>query len=108
MAIALGGRPDESAKMVWSRGCIRLFVPELPERQRDSDLRLCPDSDHIAPQYGAVLLQQNRSIGHQKPVANGGADEPASLKRHVYSNTYIVNQQRQRDCSLGKSCCTAA
>jgi hypothetical protein len=22
MAIALGGRPDDSAKMVWSRGCI--------------------------------------------------------------------------------------
>jgi len=26
IAIALGARPDDSAKMVWSRGCIRLFV----------------------------------------------------------------------------------
>jgi hypothetical protein len=27
MAIGLGGLPDDNAKMVWSRGCIALFVP---------------------------------------------------------------------------------
>ncbi|WP_249137356.1 hypothetical protein [Bradyrhizobium tropiciagri] len=27
MAIALGGRPEDNAKMVWSRGCIAYFFP---------------------------------------------------------------------------------
>ncbi|WP_229185069.1 hypothetical protein [Bradyrhizobium oropedii] len=27
MAIALGGRPEDNAKMVWSRGCITYFFP---------------------------------------------------------------------------------
>jgi len=27
MAIALGGRPEDKAKMVWSRGCIAYFFP---------------------------------------------------------------------------------
>ena len=27
MAIALGGRPDDSAKMVWSRGCMAYLFP---------------------------------------------------------------------------------
>ncbi|WP_283806272.1 MULTISPECIES: hypothetical protein [Bradyrhizobium] len=27
MAIALGGRPEDKAKIVWSRGCIAYFFP---------------------------------------------------------------------------------
>ena len=34
-AIAAGGWPDEKAKMVCSRGCIGLFVPETLKRQRN-------------------------------------------------------------------------
>jgi hypothetical protein len=29
MAIALGGRPDDNAKMVWSRGCIAYLFKRL-------------------------------------------------------------------------------
>ncbi|WP_225161938.1 hypothetical protein [Bradyrhizobium sp. BRP56] len=29
MAIALGGRPEDNAKMVWSRGCIAYFFQQI-------------------------------------------------------------------------------
>lgn len=29
MAIALGGRPEDKAKMVWSRGCIAYFFQQI-------------------------------------------------------------------------------
>jgi hypothetical protein len=34
-AIALGGRPEERAKMVCSRGCIAYLVPSYLKRQRN-------------------------------------------------------------------------
>ncbi len=29
MAIALGGRPEDNAKIVWSRGCIAYFFQQI-------------------------------------------------------------------------------
>jgi hypothetical protein len=40
MAIALGARPDDSAKMVWSRGCIAYL---FPARRKDNALYAAPD-----------------------------------------------------------------
>src|SRR5260370_40609206 len=38
MEIALGGRPDDSAKIVCSRGCIVYLAPSPLKRQRNFDL----------------------------------------------------------------------
>ncbi|WP_420971983.1 hypothetical protein [Bradyrhizobium sp. B120] len=47
MAIALGGRPEDNAKMVWSRGCIAYFFQQIGKGNAASSL-------HAMPQYAAV------------------------------------------------------
>ena len=44
MAIALGGRPDDSAKMVWSRGCIAYLLPGASE---GNAILICGNADRI-------------------------------------------------------------
>ncbi|WP_249132639.1 MULTISPECIES: hypothetical protein [unclassified Bradyrhizobium] len=47
MAIALGGRPEDNAKMVWSRGCIAYFFQQIGKGNAASIL-------HAVPQYAAL------------------------------------------------------
>jgi hypothetical protein len=53
MAIALGGRPDDSAKMVWSRGCIAYLLANRPEGNVKFDGQIASRPD--------VALQKNSS-----------------------------------------------
>ncbi|WP_229167058.1 hypothetical protein [Bradyrhizobium altum] len=53
MAIALGGRPEDNAKMVWSRGCIAYFFQQIGKGNA------APIS-HAMPQY--VAMQHNQSL----------------------------------------------
>jgi len=62
MAIALGGRPDESAKMVCCRGYIAYLPPSSLKRQRNFSYfgqRWLTCGRRRRPHK---LLQQNRSI----------------------------------------------
>jgi hypothetical protein len=62
MEIALGGRPDDSAKMVCCRGCIAYLPREPLKRQRNYDLR-----GYVLRVEGAAatvpqMLQDSRGI----------------------------------------------
>jgi hypothetical protein len=56
MAIALGGRPEESAKMVWSRGCIAYLLAN----GREGNAQFAPLAlrAFAASQQSSILLQQ--------------------------------------------------
>ncbi|WP_456660851.1 hypothetical protein [Bradyrhizobium sp. JR3.5] len=43
MAIALGGRPEDNAKMVWSRGCIAYFFQQIGKGNAASISRAMPE-----------------------------------------------------------------
>nr|QIG96217.1 hypothetical protein G6P99_30000 [Bradyrhizobium sp. 6(2017)] len=52
MAIALGGRPEDNAKMVWSRGCIAYFFQQIGKGNAAS-------IPHAIPQNAALQHPRN-------------------------------------------------
>ncbi|MES5484411.1 hypothetical protein QMZ05_16780 [Bradyrhizobium sp. INPA03-11B] len=77
MAIALGGRPEDKAKMVWSRGCIVYFFPSQSAKAMPLPFRT-QYRGYAAVQHGRVSLQQ--------PSSNFAAVLPASVRniKHKY------------------------
>ncbi|WP_375777848.1 hypothetical protein ACE103_00010 [Bradyrhizobium sp. ma5] len=66
MAIALGGRPEDNAKMVWSRGCIAYFFQQIGKGNAAS-------ISHVMPQYAA---SQHDQIWLRQPRSNFAALPP--------------------------------
>ncbi|UGY18699.1 hypothetical protein [Bradyrhizobium septentrionale] len=67
MAIALGGRPEDSAKMVWSCGCIAYFFQQIGKGNAAS-------ISQAISQYAAV---QHDRISLLPPRSNHAALAPA-------------------------------
>ncbi|MGN8546147.1 hypothetical protein ACQPTN_15270 [Bradyrhizobium sp. 13971] len=59
MAIALGGRPEDNAKMVWSRGCIAYFFQQIGKGNAAPISHPIPQN--VATQHSLISLQQPRS-----------------------------------------------
>ncbi|MHC6154343.1 hypothetical protein ACVSQB_21435 [Bradyrhizobium elkanii] len=59
MAIALGGRPEDNAKMVWSRGCIAYFFLQIGKGNAAPISHPIPQN--VATQHSLISLQQPRS-----------------------------------------------
>ncbi|WP_431017621.1 hypothetical protein [Bradyrhizobium pachyrhizi] len=59
MAIALGGRPEDNAKMVWSRGCIAYFFQQIGKGNAAPIAR--PIEQNAAMQHRLTSPQQPRS-----------------------------------------------
>ncbi|WP_229190438.1 hypothetical protein [Bradyrhizobium brasilense] len=55
MAIALGGRPEDNAKIVWSRGCIAYFFQQIGKGNAASISHAFPRN--VAAQHRLVSLQ---------------------------------------------------
>ncbi|MTV17580.1 hypothetical protein FDV58_11190 [Bradyrhizobium elkanii] len=55
MAIALGGRPEDNAKMVWSRGCIAYFFQQIGKGNAAPIPHLIPQD--VASQHNLISLQ---------------------------------------------------
>ncbi|WP_246667484.1 hypothetical protein [Bradyrhizobium macuxiense] len=73
MAIALGGRPEDKAKMVWSRACIVYFFPSqsakampLPFRTRDCSMLHCNMGAFRCSSLAAILLRFCRFASEAK------------------------------------------
>jgi hypothetical protein len=60
MAIALGGRPEDNAKMVWSRGCIAYFFQQIGKGNAASISRAI--SQYIAMQHNQLVAAQRVAI----------------------------------------------
>ncbi|WP_225642608.1 hypothetical protein [Bradyrhizobium australafricanum] len=58
-AIALGGRPEDNAKIVWSRGCIAYFFQQIGKGNAASISHSIPQN--AAMQHDLISLQQPRS-----------------------------------------------
>src|SRR6202047_4809866 len=74
MAIALGGRPDDSAKMVCSRGCIAYLSPSPLKRQRNFDFA----TDLVGGRGKAARVQKCCSISRSNSLDLCCGNQPIS------------------------------
>jgi len=73
--MALGGRPDDNAKMVWSRGCIAYLVKRLWKGNAIS-IRSYPASVD-----GTVLIRTPINPNQDDPALAGPEERSAYLAR---------------------------
>ena len=78
MAIALGGRPDDSAKMVWSRGCIA-YLCKRPWKGNAISIRPT-ECVEASGQHRGRLLQ----VQHNRPP------RPCSFAVNIIYYRYLV------------------
>ena len=72
MAIALGGRPDDSAKMVWSRGCIAYLCRSLEKATqfRFGGLERCRRSAASIAAVAATIAARSAKAPSPRPDRN--------------------------------------
>ena len=86
MAIALGGRPDDSAKMVWSRGCIAyLFRSALKGNAISIGGELAPRLSR--PQYGPTCCSR---IPQQLPMLHADTARSLTAVRRLHDNSIYI------------------
>src|SRR5438045_8400273 len=108
MEIALGGRPEDRAKMVCWRGCIAYLPPSVLKRQRNFPrpaFRICLAGMKGAERQTMMLherAQHDRSILRRVVQWAGSFRHSEKLRNYNYLESWEAGRS-QKCCKLGCS-----